>query len=102
MNTKLLLLTMVFCALLSTFSSGTALFFAMNKQSDYQRLNERVSAIEAELLGFRQARENHGSRVAEPTAENTILFQKLRAHEESLGELVRQLSQRVPPIADEN
>lgn len=102
MNTKLLLLTMVLCAILSTFSSGAALFFVMNKQSDFQRLNGRVSAIEAELLGLRQARANHGSRVVEPTAENTLLFQKLRDHEESLGELVRQLSQRVPPIADKN
>ena len=44
MNTKLLLVLIVFLAGLSTISSATALFLVMKKQSDYQLLDEEGRA----------------------------------------------------------
>ncbi len=50
MNTRLLLVLVVFLALLSTISSGVALFLVVQKQGEDQQLIERVNAIESSFL----------------------------------------------------
>ncbi|MDZ4849949.1 MAG: hypothetical protein SGI77_11740 [Pirellulaceae bacterium] len=92
MNTRLLLVLVVFLALLSTISSSVALFLVVQNLGGDHQLIERVNAIESRLLESNRPQRSQDSQAAQLSVTLNAIFQRLSEHEQSLNESARQIA----------
>lgn len=102
MNTKWLLTLVVLCAMLSTISSATALFFVMRERTNYQQFHERINAIEAGSLKPTQTVRSQDSQAEELSTSHSAILKGLSENIQSLSDSVRELSDRMSPIERPN
>ena len=102
MNTKWLLTLVVLCAMLSTISSATGLCFVMRERTNYQQFDERINAIEAVSLKPTQAVRSQDSQAEELSTSHSAILKDLSENIQSLGDSVRELSDRMSPVERRN
>ncbi len=102
MNTKWLLVLIALLALISTLSSTAALVLVMKEKSDVKQLHEKLIAIEAESANLSGPMQQQNSEAEQLAATLNLIFQRLNAHEQSLDNSVRELSERLTPRSPNN
>lgn len=102
MSTKWILALILLLAVASTVSSAAALVLVLKEQGDVRQLKEKVDSLETALASSAKPVQQQGVETEELTATINLIFQRLNAHEESLDQSVRDLSDRLNPRSPNN
>lgn len=102
MNTRWLLVFILSLTILSTLSSVVALVLVMNKQSDMNLLQEKISLLEIELSNLDSSDKAKSIQSEQISSTLEQIFARLNAHEQSLNRSVRELSERIAPLPQNN
>jgi peptidoglycan hydrolase CwlO-like protein len=102
MNTRWLLVFILSLTILSTLSSVVALVLVMNKQSDMNLLQEKISLLEMELSNLDSSDKAKSIQSEQISSTLEQIFARLNAHEQSLNRSVRELSERIAPLPQNN